>query len=747
MQATGWLHNLFEELKRRRVFRVATLYVVALWPIIQIADILSPALDLPASSMRFLLILFVSGFPIILLLAWMFNLNAAGISFTGFGGASTENDDEALIGKNTELLVVAVLLVLALLLFGIQSNLIPFTDTAKEQTTNRNTTSIQQAATTQSNIQSIAVLPFAIFSEDSQDRFFADGLTEELLNVLSRVRNLRVAARTSSFAYKGVNKNIQLIGKELNVGTILEGSVRRNDIDDTVRVTAQLIEVATGTHLWSETFDKEFRDIFKIQDEIAASVVSHLKVTLLGEETEQIKSRSSASPEAMVAHSMGKTELAKRTRVALRDAIRFFDKAIALDANYAEAYSGLADAYSLLHSYSDKSVEGPLIKAQQAVNKALELDNTLGSAWASQGLLYMQNKQNDDAIIALKKAMEINPSYAMAYMWYGSLVENSEERTELYRKAFELDPRSPVAGYNLASGLIAQGRESEAMDIFSQIVEADPFYPGAYKLIAGINEYRGRLDEAIIQYKKVYDLEESNETAASIAQIYLDLGDFENADIWLSHAGKMLPAEYQSELNWLSVESWIARGDKEQAEMILRPMLEVSDKSPESFYDAAYAAFLLGDYQVTTRHFESGQDIEASNGMISTHFRKTDAAIGAAFAYKELGRVEESRALLTKVDEKLDAMIAKSLRLDPETWYRKAEVYATLGNNQMSLVYLQRAVDEGWRQHWRPFIDPSLSTILENVNFKSMMAGLETRMNLMREQLAFEESFRDQWQG
>jgi len=167
------------------------------------------------------------------------------------------------------------------------------------------------------------------------------------LNVLSRIKKLRIIARTTSFSYKGVSRNVQEIDRELNVDTILEGSVRRNDIDNTIRVTAQLIEMATGTHLWSNTFDREFRDIFKIQDEIAAAVVDQLNLQLAADESARILARDTAVPEAMVAYSMGRSELAKRTIAAFTDAVRYFKQAIDADPGYAAAYAELANAYTL----------------------------------------------------------------------------------------------------------------------------------------------------------------------------------------------------------------------------------------------------------------------------------------------------------------------------------------------------------------------------------------------------------------
>jgi tetratricopeptide (TPR) repeat protein len=327
-------------------------------------------------------------------------------------------------------------------------------------------------------------------------------------------------------------------------------------------------------------------------------------------------------------------------------------------------------------------------------------------------------------------------------MWYGNLAESHAQRNELHRKAFELDPRSPVAGYNVANNLLEAGREAEAMDVFSKIVEADPYYPGAYRLVAGINEYNGRLDEAILQHKKVYNLEENSDSAARIAKLYTDLGDFDNADVWLESASQLAADADRGNLAWLTVSSNVARGEREKAETMLKSMMQVSGSDAGVFYDASYAAFLLGDFPAATEYFESAQEHESDTKMSWKQSRRTDATIGAAFAYKQLGQDEKSLVALARVDAELDSMIKTSVRLDPATWYWKAEVAAIQGEQQMSLVHLQRAVDQGWRQHWRPFIDPALAGVLDNLNFQSMMAGLEARMNLMREQLAFEESFR-----
>lgn len=552
LQSHSWLRRFYEELKRRRVIRVVTVYIFVLWPIIQIADILTPAIGVPPTAMRYMLIAFVAGLPVVLILAWLFDLNKGGVVRAA---ADEGQPGQALIGRSAEITVIGVLVIAVVVLFFLQSSV-----TSEEAPV----AELPVAKT----IRAIAVLPFVSFSSKREDELFSDGLTEELLNVLSRIKDLRVTARTTSFAYKGVNRNVQDIGDELNVDTILEGSVRRNDVQNTIRVTAQLIDTASGVHIWSNTFDREFRDIFKIQDEIAAAVVEQMHLTLAAGESTNLKARETADPEAMVAYSMGRSELAKRTSVSFDNAIRYFKAAIAVDPGYADAYAELANAYTLQAEYLPSQRNNPqqdeyLANAQSQVYRALELDSNSGAAWAAQGLIYSTDpRKHDDARTALARAIQLNPNLAMAHMWYGALVEEPEERHRFLARAFELDPRSPVAGLNLANGLVESGRDGEAMEVFSQIIEADPNYPGAYGLIARINESRGRLGEAIRNYEKQYAMQPSGLTAIKLAELWVDIGVFDRADGWLQVAERDAPEEEALGIQWLKIGSLVARGDR-----------------------------------------------------------------------------------------------------------------------------------------------------------------------------------------
>jgi TolB-like protein/Tfp pilus assembly protein PilF len=738
-ESPSWMRQFFEELKRRRVLRVVTVYIIVLWPIIQIADILTPAIGVPPTAMRYMLFAFVAGLPVVLILTWLFDLNKGGIVRATAGDS---RPGKALIGRSAEITVIGVLVVAIGVLFFLQSNVTPELPPAADSAAVK-------------TIRAIAVLPFVSFSTEREDELFSDGLTEELLNVLSRIKALRVTARTTSFAYKGVNRNVQDIGDELNVDTILEGSVRRNDVQNTIRVTAQLIDTESGTHIWSNTFDREFRDIFKIQDEIAAAVVEQLHLSLAAGESNVIKARDTAAPEAMVAYSMGRSELAKRTLAAFENAERYFQVAITADPGYANAYAELANAYSLHAEYLPSQQNNPqrdeyLSMAQTQVHKALELDTDNGAAWAAQGLIYSADPQKqDDARTSLERAIQLNPSLAMAHMWYGALIEEPLERQRYLARAFELDPRSPVAGLNLANGLVDAGRDGEAMQVFTQIIEADPHYPGAYRLIAHINEFRGRLGEAIRNYEKHYAMQPTGRVAIILAELWVDVGVFERADEWFEVAQRDAPAGEALRIQWLKIGSFVARGDRPAADAMLLPILERQALTAEDYLNRTRAAYFLGEYERTVVAFEKAVELQAEDlsrqNMGSGQSELFEADLAAAFAYRKLGRDADAEPLLASIEATVQNQIDSGLRVEPALWFALAQLTAIRGETNMALFHLQRAVDEGWRQYWRPYVEPSLEVLLEEPAFEPMMNGLATRMNLMQEEIAFAAAFDQGW--
>jgi len=478
-----------------------------------------------------------------------------------------------------------------------------------------------------------------------------------------------------------------------------------------------------------------------------------LRVDLLQlatDEAKRILARITAAPGAMVAYSMGRSELAKRTPTALTDAARYFTQAIAADPSYAAAYAELANAYTLQASYLPPNAHAEerdqyLTLTQVQVDKSLELDANSGAAWAAQGLIYQTRRdQDDEARTALRKAIDLNPSLAMAHMWYGSLMDDTQEQEHFYAQAFELDPRSPVAGYNLANVLLNSGREAEAMAIFSKIVEADPNYPMAYELIAKINNSRGRLGEAIRNYEKLYEMQPSPDVAAQLAILWGDIGDFDRADDWIGKVEQTTTPGSAPGLTWLKIGSYVARGNPDAAEALMRPMLDSPATTTQDYLNAAHAGYFLGEYQRTIDAYERARAM-VPDRWDEFQQPQGEADVAVAFAYHELGRDADAEPILVRIEEKMDSLIENGSHIQPDLWFAAAQVSAIRGATNLALIHLQRSVDEGWRQHWRPYVEPCLKDLLKEQAFVGMMQGLAIRLQLIREQIAFEAEFDEGW--
>jgi TolB-like protein/tetratricopeptide (TPR) repeat protein len=438
---------LMQELKRRRVFRVAGLYLVISWVIAEVSDVVFPALMLPDWTITFVILLLLMGFPVAMLLAWIFDIGPDGIQRT-----APKAGAEIALKKPGAALTYAALLVLAMLVLGVVL-LAPWKDWFGEPAVGRS---------------SIAVLPFTNLSEDSANDYFSDGMSEELINLLTRVPGLQVAARTSSFAYKDRNVDIRQLAEELGVETVLEGSVRW--AGDRVRITAQLIDAENGYHLWSETYNEQLANIFEVQDRIARSIVDALQVTLTGEESpEQALAAATAPTRDVQAYDLylkGRDILRRRGEQNIRVSIELFQAALGRDPGFAQAYAGLATAYVLLPTYAGESPEQAFALASEAAIKALTLDASLAEAHAVLARINYANWNWTDAETGFFAASGLQPGEPMPHHWYSHLLRAAgrlnaamDEITE----AYELDPQSAVVNAMLMTTHTLLGNDEEAL--------------------------------------------------------------------------------------------------------------------------------------------------------------------------------------------------------------------------------------------------------------------------------------------
>ncbi len=368
--------GLISELKRRNVIRMAVLYAVAAWFIVQVVEVVMDLAKLPDQIGPITLALLAVGFPIALIFSWFYEITPEGISLEK--DVDRSESITHVTGRRLDFIVIS-LLCAAVILFAYDKWWIGGPPD-----------------------KSIAVLPFTNMSDDPEQEYFSDGISEEILSALSKLKDLKVAGRTSSFYFKGKNEDLRNVGKALGVAHILEGSVRKAGTQ--IRITAQLIKADDGFHLWSDTYDRELTNIFEIQQEIAESITNALRAELSLEEQQRLKAKPTDNLQAYQAFLLGRQKLAKRTSTDLEEAKTQFERAIELDPDYALAYVGLADTYHHLAGYGSLSGEDAITLATPLVEKALELDDQSGEAYASLGLILFNQEKNAAAEEAYQRA-------------------------------------------------------------------------------------------------------------------------------------------------------------------------------------------------------------------------------------------------------------------------------------------------------------------------------------------------------
>ena len=448
--------RLFEELKRRNVFRVGIAYSVASWLLLQLSDVLAPLLNLPETAQRYVLFALVIGFIPALIFAWAFELTPDGIR------KEKDIDRSQSIAPQTgrkldRTIIVILALAVAFLLYKQLGRQSGEPDKVAAQAP-------VEKSLPASTVKSVAVLPFVNMSSDPEQEYFSDGLSEELLNRLAKNNQLHVAARTSAFQFKGQNLDITEIGRQLNVAHVLEGSVRKSG--NRLRITAQLIQVDNGFHLWSETYEREMDDVFAIQDDISSAISRALEIELGMDTGASGNTQPTQNIEAYNHYLQARFLLAQRGEENMRKADELFAEAIALDPGFSSAWSGKAFNMVLLYNYSISiSAEESSRKARQAATRALELDPTNAEALTAIGrsLAYMFDWKAAKA--SFEQAYAQGPNDVGVLNLYGDFMGNTgdfEQGINLKRQAINLDPLSAVHLSDLAQILSYAGRYEEA---------------------------------------------------------------------------------------------------------------------------------------------------------------------------------------------------------------------------------------------------------------------------------------------
>jgi len=468
--------SFWGELKRRNVVRVALAYIIATWLLLQVADIVLNNIEAPDWVFQAILLVVVLGFPIALIFAWAFELTPEGLKKEK--DVDRSESITHVTGRKLDFLIISVL-VLALVYFAYDKFL--FAPTGDEPAVTAATQLADPARSERSEL-SIAVLPFVNMSDDPGNEYFSDGISEELLNMLAQLPGLRVAARTSSFQFKGMNLDIAKIADTLNVAHILEGSVRKSGTK--LRITAQLIKADDGFHLWSSSYNRELDDIFTVQEEIATAISDALKVTLAldsvaGEQVTPTMIKA-ANTDAYEAFLRGRQLIHRRGRIPLEEAVRHLERSLRLDNNYAPAHAQLAIATALLSdvpdAYGTLTLEEVRRKAIPHLDRAEELEPNLAEVHAGRALLALDTNDLVSAIELAQKALDLNPSYTDAMVWsYLAKYElgHYEEIEEAMKQMMLRDPMTIVGRSNYANWLGRTERIEEGHRVADKLLAQD----------------------------------------------------------------------------------------------------------------------------------------------------------------------------------------------------------------------------------------------------------------------------------
>ena len=545
------MQSFLAELKRRNVLRVAGVYLVAAWLITQVAGTVLPMFDAPAWAARSIVLLLAIFFVPVLIVSWLFELTPQGLKLDAKVPAAESIAPQTARRLDRILLVVATF---AIVYFAIDKFMLaPRREAALLAAADASRDGVGDA-------HSIAVLPFLDLSQAKDQEYFSDGLSEELLNLLAQLPQLRVIARTSSFSFKGKEVDVATIARALGVGNVLEGSVRKSG--NTLRVTAQLIRASDSSHLWSQTFDRELTDVFAMQDEIASAVVSALKVKLLPAQSISNPYRSS-NAEAYEHYLIGRQLNNNGTVEGWTEAREALHKAIALDPDFAAAYAALGYAEGSTSDLSESASEREtlILDAVAHAEKAMALAPDFSEGYVVRGYARMTYKRDwDGARADFERAIALSPSDAGALVGHARLLATFDRLPEAIaesKKAIDVDPVNALGWAQLGRYLNGSRRFEEARAPLERAISLAPAWGYPHYQLGLTRLYLGDLDGAIEAFKK----DDAGYGSTGIALAAYKAGDMATAQAALDET----IAKYAQSSAFQIAEIYAWRNEKDKA--------------------------------------------------------------------------------------------------------------------------------------------------------------------------------------
>jgi TolB-like protein/Flp pilus assembly protein TadD len=713
-QGQSFLSAVITELNRRKVLRTVGAYAVAVFVVLQLMDAAVEPLRLPDWLPTLVVIVLILGFPLVFILAWQLDITPEGIKKTASAGLLTAT-------QNTLLFSMMTLAMIGLgygfysyysnvFTMGEPSEIQPLTAQSREYVAPEN---------------SIAVLPFADLSEDGSQGYFSDGIAEEILNVLAKVNGLHVAARTSSFAFREPNKDIREIGRLLNVSTVLEGSIRK--AGDRIRLTAQLINVEDGYHIWSNSYDRKLDDVFAIQDEVASAIATALVDSFAGlEQKPESRTRDLAAFEA---YRTGRLHWWRRSPDELQKAITLFAKALEHDPSYAPAYAAMADSWLLLAMYGNLTNMKATERAMPMIEKALEIDPESAEAFAALGLARWQIGQRNASESALRQSLRLNEDYIPAYLWLGGLLGELgrlPEQAQVLQQAMALDPLNELLAINFAGNLTSRGDHAAGKDLLKGLIALRPDSATLLRIIAGYSMKTGNLVDAWKYASQSYDLEpDSPVVIETLASAWESVGAEDEAERLLVNGLELANENYGLRTNYFFL---LLRQDRlEEAKRFLHEQFGDSvDGLPEQhqqyyYFQKGMISLVAGDKNSARIELEKAISDDFDQGWQGEQvfFMTLSSALQL-----EAGNTELAEQRLTSAERAIRRARLNGVD-NADIYYTESSIHAMRGESGAALESLQTAYDRGFRGVWMLKMDLRMDSLRQDPRFVAIKQQIE----------------------
>jgi TolB-like protein/Tfp pilus assembly protein PilF len=710
--------SLFQEFKRRNVFRAAIAYLALAWLLIEVAGTVLPGFGVPDWAFRFVVIVLALGFVPVLIFSWAYEITPEGVKREK--DVVRDESITSLTARRLDFLTIGLVVVaLGVLL-------------ADRLWLGRQTAQIspaQPASEQPALLNSIAVLPFANRSDRPEDVFFVDGIHDDLLTYVSQIGSIKTISRTSVMKYRDSTLSIPKIAQELGVATVLEGGVQR--AGDQVRINVQLIDARTDDHLWSKIYDRQLTaaNVFSIQSEIARAIAEALRAELTPEAQHRLDSVPTENLEALEAYFLGRQSMATRRVTDLAEAVDYFETAISEDPDFALAHAGMSLASALYENYSGLTGDERQVwldKAQAAADRSLQLDPGLSTGYAASGLIKWYIGEFENSVSELRHAIRLNPNDVQAHQWLGRVLTGPMSQTEEglvhAMKAVTLDPKSAIILADYGDGLNAAGRHDEALAQFRLAVAIEPRFSKGYRRIGQTLVGLGTMDEAISAFWKAADIEpESWVISRDLGSAYLALGDDKRAESWFEKAMTQAPGGLQQVGVYLGL-LYLFRGEPDQAAEYLDAVLAEQPENQLALYMQVNLDIADGNIKRALTLYEESfpelfavdPDVGPANHVVAIHLTAL---------LSRTGEVEQMGRLLELAEQEIEAYAPRHLG-------DEAAIHALRGDDRAALEILASMDNSEKTQSWRQFVvsHPAFQSLRESPEFQALDQQFEAEM-------------------